>query len=412
MNSLGIVLRRSLQYHYLSFSITTFAIGISFALCLVIFSLQIQSSSIFLMDKIGFNAVLGARGSSFQLVLNSVYHLDTSPGNISWKLYQDIARHPSVESAVPYAVGDNYYGYRIVGTTPELFKSYQDGVKFTKGKAFDPLKNEAVIGITVAQKMKLKLGDIIHPYHGLEFNPSHKHESPYHVVGIMAPTNTPADRVVWIPIDGFFRMEGHVLQGSGTSYTPEAGVSIPDEHKELSSVMLKISNPMMGMMLNQTINRQGKVATLAFPIANEVMIFYEKMGWILIILKGIAIITLIVSSLGMLAAISNTMNERRQEFAILRSLGARRSFLLSALLSQSMLLAIGGIFIGFITYFIAMVGISNWMQSEIGVHFSTFLKDPIFIYLPLFKIILSIFVGLLPALQAYRTDIFSTLQKT
>lgn len=364
------------------------------------------------MDNIGFNAVLGARGSSFQLVLNSIFHLDTSPGNIPWKFYTQLKNNPSIESAAPFAVGDNYYGYRIIGTTTDWFSAYQDGISFHKGKAFNPERGEAVLGATVAHKMKLKLGDIIHPYHGLQFNRSHKHNTPYKVVGIMNTTNTPADRIVLIPIDGFFRMEGHVLQGGGKTYTPQKGVSIPDKHKELSAVLLKIGNPMMGMILDQTINRQGKVATLAFPIAKEVMLFYEKMGWILIILKGIAIITLIVSSLGLLAAISNTMNERRQEFAILRALGAKRSFLLKALVSQTFFITLGGIIFGFTVYAILMQAVNQWLKNEVGLHFSIFFSDSIFIYLPLCSLVLGILIGLIPAFKAYRTDISSTFQST
>ena len=32
-------------------------------------------------------------------------------------MYKQIAANPRVELAIPYAVGDNYKGYRLVGTT-------------------------------------------------------------------------------------------------------------------------------------------------------------------------------------------------------------------------------------------------------------------------------------------------------
>jgi len=50
-----------------------------------------------------------------------VFHLETSPGNIPWSLYQDIKNDHRVELAIPYATGDNYLGFRIVGTTTEIF---------------------------------------------------------------------------------------------------------------------------------------------------------------------------------------------------------------------------------------------------------------------------------------------------
>jgi putative ABC transport system permease protein len=76
------------------------------------------------------DAVLGAKGSELQLVLNTVFHLETSPGKIPWSLYADMKRDPRVSLAIPYAVGDHYRDFRIVGTTAELFERYyRDGFR-------------------------------------------------------------------------------------------------------------------------------------------------------------------------------------------------------------------------------------------------------------------------------------------
>ena len=188
-------------------------------------------------------------------------------------LYVEGRKRPSVELAVPYAVGDNYYGYRIVGTTEEMFTKfeYQAGRKFEispPGKLFNVTRREAVVGSFVAEKMGLTIGSIINPYHGLTFVRESKHPEEYHIAGIMKPTNSPADRVIWIPIEGIFRMEGHVLRGAGKTFVAQAGQAIPDEHKEVSTVMLKLKSPQAGFMLDSEVNKQGKVATLAWPICS------------------------------------------------------------------------------------------------------------------------------------------------
>src|SRR5882762_4315125 len=61
----------------------------------------------------------GARGSKLQLVLNAIFHLEASPGNLAYADYEMIKRHPAVKTAMPIAVGDNLRGYRLVGTLPE-----------------------------------------------------------------------------------------------------------------------------------------------------------------------------------------------------------------------------------------------------------------------------------------------------
>ena len=92
-----------------------------------------QSQKTFTQVNTGFDAVLGARGSKLQLVLNAIFHLEASPGNLSAAgLRVSSSTIPAVKLAIPIAVGDNLRGYRIVGTIPELFTD----VEYAPGKHF------------------------------------------------------------------------------------------------------------------------------------------------------------------------------------------------------------------------------------------------------------------------------------
>ena len=265
---LALMVRRSLQRHLLSTLVTATSMALGCGLVMSVMVVNSAAYEAFTGGNIGFDAVLGARGSKLQLVLNTIFHLETSPGNIPWQLYKEIEADPRIALAVPYAVGDNYRGFRIVGTTPELFTrfEYQTGRRYTPrepGRVFDPQYREAVVGAFVAQQAGLRLGAKFNPYHGVVFDESAKHEEEYVVVGVLEPTNSPADRVIWIPIEGIYRMGGHVLRGSGKVFKAEAGAEIPAEHREVSAVMLKLKSRQAGFSLSQMINGQGKVATLA-----------------------------------------------------------------------------------------------------------------------------------------------------
>jgi putative ABC transport system permease protein len=119
------LVRRSLRQHALSSTITVASVALAAGLTMAVFAINNQTYEAFTGGDPGFDAVLGARGSQLQLVLNTVFHLETSPGNIPWAMYTQIASNSRVELAIPYAVGDNYKGYRIVGTTPELFTKFR-----------------------------------------------------------------------------------------------------------------------------------------------------------------------------------------------------------------------------------------------------------------------------------------------
>src|SRR5258708_6396220 len=139
-------------------------------------------------------------------------------------------------------------------------------LRWPGGRFFTDGSHEAVLGNYVASKVGVKVGDTIAPYHGLQYSERQKHNDQFKVVGILKGTNSPSDRVVWIPIEGIYRMSGHVLRGTGRAYQAKADSVIPEDVREVSAVMLKLKDPQAGIYLDQTINPQGKSATLAWPI--------------------------------------------------------------------------------------------------------------------------------------------------
>lgn len=142
LGGLPLIVRKSLRQHLLSTVITIVSVALAAGLMMAVFAIDSQTYKAFTGGPMGFDAVLGARGSQLQLVLNSIFHLETSPGNIPWQLYTTIKEDPRVELAIPYALGDNYRGYRMVGTVEEILTrfEYQPGQKFSLqpgGRIFD-----------------------------------------------------------------------------------------------------------------------------------------------------------------------------------------------------------------------------------------------------------------------------------
>lgn len=413
---LFLLVRRSLRQHALSTAVTVLSVALATGLTMSVFAIRRQAQEAFTGGPIGFDAVLGARGSQLQLVLNTVFHLETSPGNIPWAMYKAIAANPGVALAVPYALGDNYEGYRVVGTTEDLFTKfeYSAGRKLTPagtGRIFESDKREAVLGATVARETGLTVGDTFEPYHGLQYDEgmSKAHDDGYRVVGVLQPSNSPSDRVVWIPIEGLYRMSGHVLRGTGRSYTPTADEIIPDEHREVSAVMLKLVDPQAGIALDQAINRQGRSATLAWPIGRVMADLFGKIGWISNVLALIAWLVVIVTAGSILASIYNTMNERRREFAILRSLGARRSTVFSAIVLEATTITTLGVLAGFLIYSAILTAAMVVIRSQTGVVLDPWRLDPALWTTPLVMIALGALAGLVPAFKAYRTDVAENL---
>jgi putative ABC transport system permease protein len=202
-------------------------LGVALATAVLIFSKQ--GAALFGQKDYGFDVLVGAKGSPTQLVLNTVYHIDRSPGNISYRVYEDLARprHPFVRFAVPYAVGDTYEGHRIVATLPKLFGADETGQNvdperameyrptqrygIAEGRVFHGSKFEAVIGADIPKRTALKLGATFQVAHGQprEGEAPDIHEEKWEVVGVMAPTGTAVDRVIFITLPTFYAIGGH-----------------------------------------------------------------------------------------------------------------------------------------------------------------------------------------------------------
>ncbi|MFZ5432083.1 MAG: ABC transporter permease [Bacteroidota bacterium] len=155
----------------------------------------------------GIDLVVGAKGSPLQLILSSVFHIDTPTGNIPLAEAERISRNPMVEKTIPIALGDNHQGFRIVGTTPEYAALYQ--ARLSAGSWFDK-PYEAVIGAEVAQRTGLRTGDHFTGRHGFTQHGHHHDEDIYTVVGILEKSGTVIDGLILTTVDTYWMIHaGH-----------------------------------------------------------------------------------------------------------------------------------------------------------------------------------------------------------
>ncbi len=396
--TIWLIVRKSLRQHALSTSITAFAIALAGGLLMSVWAVKVQSRDVFIGVNAGFDAVLGARGSKLQLVLNAIFHLESSPGNLAWSDYEDIQKNANVELAVPLAVGDNYRGYRLVGTILDLFKrsEFASGRHFSVapgGRLFEPGYTEAVIGSFAARRLGLKPGDTFHPYHGLIFDEKSQHSETYTVVGVLEPSNTPADRVIWIPLEGIQKMSGHD----------------PKVVTDISAVLVKLKSDKAGFRIDQMYNKQGNRLTFAWPIAKVTSDLFDKIGWFDKVLALVAYLVAVVASVSILAGIYNSLNERRREIAILRALGARRLTIFSAIVLEAASISAIGMLAAFLVYGAILTAVTTVIRAQTGVVLDPFKFNPVMVWAPALLISLGALAGLVPAFKAYRTDVAGNL---
>lgn len=395
--TIWLIIYRSLRQHALSTVVAAGSIALACGLLLCVWMVKSQSQAAFTSANAGFDAVLGVRGSKLQLVLNAIFHLEASPGNLAWSDYEAIRRHPAVKLAVPIAVGDNLRGYRLVGTMPELLTAVEisPGKRFTlaTGRMFELAAHEAVAGSFAADRLGLKTGDTFHPFHGLTFDETNLHAETYTVAGVLAPTNTPADRVIWIPLEGVQSMSGH---------DPRAAT-------EVSAVLVQLRSPSAGFMLDLMYNKQGNRLTFAYPVAAIVAELFQKISWFDRVLELVAYLVATVAAGAVLASIYSSMSARQRDIAILRALGARRRTIFGAVLSEAVAIGCLGSVAGLAVYAGLFSLVAEVIRVQTGVVLGLAAWHPVLWMTPLGMVALCALGGVVPAIKAYRIPVAATL---
>lgn len=396
--TLLLIVRKSLRQHLVSTVISVIAIALAGGLLMAVWVVKEESSRTFTGVTGGFDAVLGPRSSKLQLVLNSIFHLEESPGNLSAKDVEAIMANPNVELALPIAVGDNYKTWRLVGTTPDLFErvEYAPGHRFRiqpSGRPFKVDQHEAVVGSFAAEQLGLKVGDTFHPFHGLIFDEAQQHSETYEVVGVFAPSNTPADRVIWIPLEGLQQMTGHNAKFA----------------TDVSAVLLKLRDPAAGFQMDMMYNKRGVRHTFAWPIGATLAKLFDRIAWVDRVLSLVSYLVVVVATASILASIYNSLNERRREIAILRAIGARRSTVFAAIVLEAAAIAALGMLLAYGVY-AAISGVaSSVIRAQTGVVIDALGFHAVMVVAPLAIIGLAAVMGVIPALKAYRADVATGL---
>jgi len=388
---------------------------------------------------LGYNMIVGAKGSPLQLVLNSVYLISKPIENISWDFYQQFlpaAERPdgvdgtfsaSTKTAVPICMGDYFRGFRVIGTNTAYFDRLTIGdgrpFAFSAGRNFrDDEFFGGVLGATVAATLGLKPGDPFAPTHGADNGKVH---DPFLVTGILARTDTPVDRGVFVNMEGFYLQEGHAKPVEGETqttaelehdHTPTGPTRLPFAQREVTALLLDTASlpglpaELTAMGLRTAINegRDGQAALPIGEIRQLLDLFVRPLELLLLLVTTLVVI---VSAIGILVSMVGSSLERSRDVAIMRALGARRSHVLVIVLIEAVLLAVGGGLAGWMLGHLLVGAIAPLITTNAGVSASVLSAAPgaELLLVPLL-VVLAILAALLPALAAYRTDVSKWLQ--
>jgi putative ABC transport system permease protein len=389
-------------------NIVLLSLGISVITILLLLRNQLEEK--IQRNARGIDLVVGAKGSPMQLILCNIFHADFPTGNIKLADAEKISRNRLVKSAIPLALGDSYQGYRIIGTNEGYISLYE--AKLQQGNWWKkPM--EVALGSTVASRLKLKIGDEFISTHGL-LAEGHGHDDQKFVVtGILAESSTLLDNLILTSVETVWAVhEDHTnetSQGTVVSNPSTLVPSVPagDSLKEITSLLIEYRSPMGAIQLPRLVNTQSalQAASPAFETAR----LFSIVGVGVDLLTGFAYILIFISGLSIFIALYNSLRERKYDLAIMRTMGATRSQLVLSVLLEGLLLTFFGTLLGLMFSHGLLMIMSTYSNDMRNASFSGFIFYPFEWIILSASLLLGLLCALIPAVQAYRTDISQVL---
>ncbi len=363
--------------------------------------------------------VLSAKGSPLQSVLCNMFHVDVPTGNIPLQESRVFLNpnHPLIKKSVPISLGDQIQGFRMVGTTHELFELYQTVV--SEGNLFNA-DFQAVVGAEVALKLKLSLGSSLISGHGLAEENVHIHDDQDHlfnVVGILKPTGGVCDRLIFVSISSYWALHyDHEHDHTGEGHENHHPVCIlnndlANSEEYITSVLLSFKGTnIQTLNFGRSINEN--TGLMAVYPAIELNRLYEITGSATELISFIAYLILALAMFSLFINMWQAMEERKYEMALLRLAGAsnRKVFLLFVL--ESMLLTSIGIILGMLAAHLILeyLGEVFQLQSKYGIKGFYIIKEEPFIFIT--GILIGLLSGVIPAIKSVSRNIHNILSDT
>ena len=366
---------RSLLNRRFSALLTVLAIALSVTLLLGVEKIRTEARASFAGTISGTDLIVGPRTGSVQLLLYSVFRIGNASSNMHWTSFEKIAAHPRVKWAIPISLGDSHRSFKVMGTTGDYFQHYRHGrdrqLVFSEGKAFADLY-DAVIGADIARELNYQLDSKLVLAHGTGAVSFVEHaDKPFRVSGILAPTGTPVDRTIHVSLQGLEALhvdwrQGMPARGAG-QISAEQARELDLTPSSITAMLLGLDSRVATFAVQRDINRFPDEPLMAVLPGVALQELWSLLGVAEKALFIVSVFVVLTGLVGMLTAILASLNERRREMAILRSVGARPRHIFSLLLLEAFGLALMGVLLGLGLMYLTLWLAQPWILSHYGL---------------------------------------------
>jgi len=397
-----------------SLSILLTAFGVSIALIVSQFSNHIQNR--LNLDGKNIDIVVGAKGSPLQLILSSVYHIDLPTGNIPYEAVEKLIQHPQIKTAIPLALGDNWKGFRIIGTTTDYIKHYNG--KISKGRIWNK-EFEIVAGSSV----DIRINDEFYGSHGLLEGNNDHHDTKYKVIGILESTGTVLDRLLFTSLNSVLEIHGleninhhneeHLSEEDHNhNYHNEEHLNEENHNKsnspKITALLITTKSPIANVNLPNLINRESKL--LAANPSLEITRLTSMLGLGSKSFVILSTILILIAVLSIFSGLASNLENRMGDLAILRAIGYSKKRIFKIISLEGMIIVISGIIFGILLGILSF-NILTQMITPLQISQPNFSFSPDLILIIFLVFFAGLIAAIFPAYHASKISVANQLSR-
>ena len=441
MNDINFIYH-SLKSRWLNSSLSIFLTAFGLAIAIIINQFSYHFDNRLKNDGKNIDIVIGAKGSPLQLVLSTVYHIDIPTGNISYNKAKKYLNSPQIEYSIPLALGDNWNGYRIVGTNYDYIKHY-------KGELIDGREWNKNFEIVAGSSVKIEINDEIKGAHGLIDTGLVHSDEKYKVVGVLKPTGTVIDRLLFTSLNSVLEIHNlhHLDEKDHHEHHNEESIKDHHDHhkhhkeesikkdnhhiddhskndqkhkhaqkkttdvfdeQNITAFLIKTNNPIANINLPRLINKESSIqaANPAFEITRlSSMLGIGSKGF-----KFLSIILIIIAALSVFSGLAGNLENRLKDLAVLRAIGYTKQRIFKIITLEGGIITLTGIIVGIsislISFNILATSITPLSMTKISF---TLTKD--FFLIVLLVLLSGIFAAVFPAYRGSKISVAKQLSE-
>jgi putative ABC transport system permease protein len=405
--------------------LTVLSIALSVMLILGVERLRDEARESFTNSASGIDLIVAARGSPVQILMATVFGVGSTTAGLGWDTYEMVENRPEVNWAVPIQMGDNHKGFPVIGTSPAYFDRFRhsggQALAFAAGIPFSENDLDgAVVGAEVAARFDYAPGSVIVNAHGSGEVAFDVHdEAPFKITGILGPTGTAVDRMVIVSLEGFDALhddslptEVDPLTDIGVTPKPVADEEVhraddesehaheenyhthgqnglnqdhEDAHLEgpktsndsisdhdhtpemINAILVGLTDRAAVLGIQRAIAEYpGEALTAVLPNV-ALLELWSITGTAETALRLMAWVVALAGMIGLVVMLSATLEARRREFAILRSVGGTPAKIFGLILVEAAVLTIAGLAAGMVMLAAATLIADPILSSQFGI---------------------------------------------